>query len=104
MDGEWFGWGMSNRLVTSLLLLQSLIFSVFQHNDIFRSIGFAIGTITSSLVILIPVSAVLAFIPWFMLLKIQEKRHSYGNFWVFSMALVCLFLALGQNHLENYNK
>jgi hypothetical protein len=35
-----------------------------------------------------------------MLFQIQEKRYPYGNFWVTSMALVCLFLVLGSNYFE----
>ena len=92
---------MSNKLVTSLLLLQSLIFSVYRYNDtFFSSIELTLAAIIVPLVILIPVSAVLAFIPWFMLFQIQEKRYPYGNFWVTSMALVCLFLVLGSNYFE----
>jgi Ca2+/Na+ antiporter len=89
------------------LLFAQCFFLTAINNETFVSnltsrFGFAFGQLLASLLFLIPISALLGFIPWFMILKIQDKRYEFSKFWVVSLFFLCVFLVLGKSHLANY--
>lgn len=95
---------ISYKLTASILILQSVLLSFIINENIFRSFGFAIGTFISTAIIIIPIAAITSFIPWFMILKIQEKRISFSKIWILVMTFICMVLFLGKNHLNSFLK
>ena len=95
-----------NKLTLAFLLFGQCFFVTSINNESFllnltSRFGFALGQLLASVMILIPISAILGFIPWFMILKIQNKKYSFSKFWVVSLFLLSVFLILGKSHLQN---
>jgi hypothetical protein len=86
------------------LFVICLIYTGIVNDDFWDSVsdspGYFLGLLMASLLILLPVSAVVGFIAWFIVQKIKEDRFGFGIFWVGSLVVVVGFLYGGKVYME----
>lgn len=63
--------------------------------------GYFAGLSVASIVLLLPVSAVIGFIFWFILKKITSSDFAFGPFWIVSLLVLVAFLLAGKHYAEN---
>jgi len=87
------------------VLAVCLIYSGLANEDLWDSLsdspGYFLGLLGASLVILLPISAVVGFITWFIVQKVNNTKFAFSPFWIGSLVVAAGCLYGGKIYMQN---
>lgn len=98
--------GALPKYITAISMLAvCLVYTTIVNRDFWDSLsdspGYFFGILAATFVILLPISATLGFIAWFITQKIQDTKFAFSPFWIGSLVVVAGCLYGGKLYMEN---
>lgn len=91
--------------VAALILITiCIIYTGIANDDFWDSMsdspGYFFGLLIASIVLLLPISAVVGFVTWIIAQKVKETKFAFSPFWIGSLLALIGFLYAGKEYLE----